>query len=425
MSEQERTLAWIEYAEGYWWHPEQFLGPIRLSEHVEYILNVLDQAIEDGHQARVLAEIQRVRDKYITMKHFDAGVAQAKCARAALVNGKIELAFELLYESRENLSRGDSHHYAVVSFMFGLINWLQGPRKYNKAIDAWQEALDVFTRIAHKAGYRSEKHLWYLRQIALMKEFLNFVIQQSDLPELDAVIDDLPDPEPVFAEDLAGKEDREEEAFTGNRKPGGASGGQQKEPAEPKEEQTPPRKPPPPGEQLDHFIQLFVLYDAIPAGLPGPLAFTPTPRFPAGHTGLPADDHLEVTRLRLGEQEYRVQSLIGGQRQVNLINDQQFYVMKVAGHSMNKAGIENGDLVVLRAQMAAENRDIVAAEIIGVDVSRATLKRYSIRAKTVTLAAESSDPAFEGLEWDFKPNSENTQDGFYIRGVAVAVLKPV
>lgn len=416
MSEQERALAWINYAEAYWWHPEHILGAIQLSEHVEYILNVLDQASKAGDQNRVLAEIQRVQEKYITMKRFDAGVAQQKCARAALVNGKIALAFDLLYEARENLSRGDSHHYAVVTFMYGLMYWLQGARKQNKAIDAWQEALDVFTRIAGKAGYRSEKHLWYLRQIALIKAFLNFVIKESELPELDEIVDDLPDPEPVFAEDLAGEQDPEPE-----EEPVG------KQEAAPELKQAPdvPPKAAPPGDKPDHFMQLFVLYDAIPAGLPGPLAFAPTPRFPAGHTGLPADDHLEVTRLRLGEQEYRVQSLISGQRLVNLINDQHFYVMRVAGNSMNKAGIEDGDLVVLRAQMAAENQDIVAAEIIGVDASRATLKRYSVRAKMVTLAAESSDLEFEGREWDFRPNSENTQDGFFIRGVAVAVLKPV
>ena len=108
-----------------------------------------------------------------------------------------------------------------------------------------------------------------------------------------------------------------------------------------------------------------------------------------------------------------------------MISDQHHFVMKVQGKSMNQAGINDGDMIVLRAQMTAESGDIVAAEIGGVDVHRATLKRYSVRAKTVTLKAESDDPEFEDKEWDFKPSSENTRDGFFVRGIAVAVLKPL
>jgi SOS-response transcriptional repressor LexA len=108
-----------------------------------------------------------------------------------------------------------------------------------------------------------------------------------------------------------------------------------------------------------------------------------------------------------------------------MVRDEHHFVMKVRGSSMNQSGIHDGDYVVLRSQATAENSDIVAAEILNVDTSRATLKRYNRRGDTITLSAESDDPEFEGKEWDFSLDAENSEDdGFFIRGVAVAVLKP-
>jgi hypothetical protein len=176
---------------------------------------------------------------------------------------------------------------------------------------------------------------------------------------------------------------------------------------------------------IENYFQLFVVYDEIPAGLPGPVAYQPSPTHPAGHDSLQANDYLEVTRVQINEQEYLVRSLVIGKNRVNLISDKPHYILRVRGNSMNKAGIDDGDLVVVRSQMTADNSQIVAAEIIGVDVSRATLKRYSRRGKQVVLQAESSDPEYSDAEWEFEKDSENSEDGFFIRGIAVAVLKPL
>ncbi|MEJ2512854.1 MAG: hypothetical protein P8Y72_14815, partial [Anaerolineales bacterium] len=63
----------------------------------------------------------------------------------------------------------------------------------------------------------------------------------------------------------------------------------------------------------------------------------------------------------------------------------------------------------------------------GVDGSRATLKRYSKKGKTITLKAESESDDFTGKnsQWDFTEADQNKDDKFFIRGVAVAVLKPI
>jgi SOS-response transcriptional repressor LexA len=63
------------------------------------------------------------------------------------------------------------------------------------------------------------------------------------------------------------------------------------------------------------------------------------------------------------------------------------------------------------------NGDIVMAEIVGID-SHATLKRYSRDLDSIMLKPHSSNPAHK--PFIFKKINE----GFYIRGVVVAVLKP-
>ena len=129
----------------------------------------------------------------------------------------------------------------------------------------------------------------------------------------------------------------------------------------------------------------------------------------------------------IGNREYAVKILQKGSQRLSLISNAYFYILKVKGNSMNKAGIEDGDYVVMRSQMIAENGDIIAAEIVGVDGSRATLKRYTKKGKTITLKAESDSKAFAGNkgEWDFTEADQNKDDKFFIRGVAVAVLKPI
>ena len=96
---------------------------------------------------------------------------------------------------------------------------------------------------------------------------------------------------------------------------------------------------------------------------------------------------------------------------------------------MNRATpeyIEDGDHVVMREQRTAANGDIVAAEIVSGDGKddRATLKRFMRVDGKIYLVPESSDPKFseriDPLECFTK-----FDEGFYIRGVALAVLKPL
>lgn len=68
----------------------------------------------------------------------------------------------------------------------------------------------------------------------------------------------------------------------------------------------------------------------------------------------------------------------------------QHYALEVRGDSMIDAGINDGDIVVIREQTTADNGDIVVALVDG---QEATLKRF--RRVRGMIALEAANPAFE------------------------------
>ena len=68
----------------------------------------------------------------------------------------------------------------------------------------------------------------------------------------------------------------------------------------------------------------------------------------------------------------------------------QHYALEVKGDSMINAGINDGDIVVIREQTTANNGDIVVALVEG---QEATLKRF--RRTRGMIALEAANPAYE------------------------------
>ncbi len=68
----------------------------------------------------------------------------------------------------------------------------------------------------------------------------------------------------------------------------------------------------------------------------------------------------------------------------------QHYALEVKGDSMIDAGINDGDIVVIREGKTADNGDIVVALVEG---HEATLKRF--RRKGGAIALEAANPAYE------------------------------
>ncbi|MBO4699408.1 transcriptional repressor LexA [bacterium] len=87
----------------------------------------------------------------------------------------------------------------------------------------------------------------------------------------------------------------------------------------------------------------------------------------------------------------------------------RFFALRVCGDSMINAGINNGDLVIIKRQPLAENGDIIAALID----SDATLKRLSISNGEVFLLPENEK---------YSPINVTCRDDFKILGKMVTTV---
>ena len=74
----------------------------------------------------------------------------------------------------------------------------------------------------------------------------------------------------------------------------------------------------------------------------------------------------------------------------SMLGQGNHYALEVKGDSMIEAGINDGDIVVIREQITANNGDIVVALV---DDAEATLKRF--RRKGSMIALEAANPAYE------------------------------
>lgn len=81
---------------------------------------------------------------------------------------------------------------------------------------------------------------------------------------------------------------------------------------------------------------------------------------------------------------------IEGYEPVDVSDPENYYWLRVEGDSMINAGIQSGDLVLMRAQNYAENGQIVACRVNG---DEATLKRFREQGDSIILLPE--NPAYE------------------------------
>lgn len=104
---------------------------------------------------------------------------------------------------------------------------------------------------------------------------------------------------------------------------------------------------------------------------------------------------------------------IEGYASIPYSDTENYFFLRVSGESMINAGINNGDLVLIRKQPCAEDGQIVAARVNG---DEATLKRYKTQGETILLLPENPD---------YDPilvRAKDFQDGYAsIIGVALEV----
>ena len=123
---------------------------------------------------------------------------------------------------------------------------------------------------------------------------------------------------------------------------------------------------------------------------------TPTPTSSSGNVRSipePANDVIEIPlhgRIAAGVpiEAFEGSSMLAVP--AALLGSGEHYALEVSGDSMIEAGINDGDVVVIREQDSAENGDIIVALVEG---HEATLKRY--RRRGAMIALEAANPAYE------------------------------
>jgi tetratricopeptide (TPR) repeat protein len=149
---------------------------------------------------------------------------------------------------------------------------------------------------------------------------------------------------------------------------------------------------------------------------------------PAGRPMITSDDVQEdviaaVDQVVIGDVRYYLKHIYYGQGSVIPLNPAyDYFLSRVEGNSMDQAGIDDGDYVVLgrprNSPLSPSSGDIVAASIEDID-RVATLKRFVRRGDTIILKPESSDPKNQPYEFHDGDAEVN------IVAIAIAVLKPV
>ena len=136
-------------------------------------------------------------------------------------------------------------------------------------------------------------------------------------------------------------------------------------------------------------LEIVKLPDGMEGGNVTPMrrGEAPMPQAEDGAVSLPVMGRIAAgTPIAAIEQVSHHVAIPGGM----VARNAKHYALEVKGDSMINAGINNGDIVVIREQDSAENGDIVVALVEG---QEATLKR--LRRKGSAIALEAANPAYE------------------------------
>lgn len=363
MSNKKNIDSWFEYARSVWLTKTGGRRKFRAS--VEQLITKLQTLSGDhkrlGEAWHYVEEIEQLQSRI----RRDENLYPREFPNMLLECGMA--AYEM-GNSREavRLLLG-SIGYCMDDHERAIVRWMLGCVYWHlanevEALSSWENSLQEFSEQKNKVSRMSSEAAWYSDQIAVMEQAIQ-----------DAINDKKPPKSP------------------------GDSGVKNKTACK----------------NGNHTVRLLSVLGEIPAGAPRNI--------------IPdAAEFLMANRLLFDNKEFCISSLVSGSRVVHLPYGQHYFALRVRGNSMNQSTpcpIEDGNYVILRAQDTADPNDIVAAEIVGID-ERATLKRLKRESNHYLLMPESNDPEFQNAIYSTQ-NFKNFNDGFYIRGVAVAVLKPI
>jgi SOS-response transcriptional repressor LexA len=160
------------------------------------------------------------------------------------------------------------------------------------------------------------------------------------------------------------------------------------------------------------FLEFLPIFGRIPAGNPYPVLNEVTA-------------YVETDRLLIDGVSYFIWNHAQPRLRLNFSVEVTYLVMRVNGDSMNQAGINDGDYVLLRTMarawlMQPEDGDIVAAAVSEERV--VTLKRFRRHGKQISLEPESSNPQHQAFTFESVSGFGSHVE---IKGILVGILKPV
>lgn len=366
MGVKENSAQWIELAYGDWFHwLRNDKGQSYLRDSTRNIVMRMKNAADDparGEEAwNTLERLKRLASSFNNLDDvssvdeymYEPPEINVECALVAYKMGDVQEALGLFKTSNGGFPARRLHK-AISYWLYGCIQW-QSQYHLEDALVSWEKSIQITKDI------KSDKttDLVTARKCEEMLDQMTFAIREASKTN---------SPPPVPSKKGASKASAK----------------------------TRPAK-----------LFTYPIYGRISAGPP---AWVPDD----------TDECAEVASFTINDREYNFFSLRSDEKfTINAHNGRIYFLLKVQGDSMNIAtpvSIENGDYVLMAKQDAAENGDIVAAEIIREDTA-ATLKRYRFKEGKHWLERESTNT-------ELPPHISMTKD-FHIRGIALAVLKPV
>lgn len=301
--------------------------------------------------------------------------ADYKIRRLDRAKADIQEALDLL-DGRAFLIPIFKHYRAVASWMMGSL-LKDSPARRRDAVIAWQDSLDAFTLLSYHFDVLPADQTWYRNRCTEMRQ----------------AIEDLISTRPGRAKKTTSTWSQPQSYNIQLWTPAG-------------------RTAAPRATLFSGALSSINVIGEIRAGKLGPSDIETEPIETLALGPL-------MEEFTLEGQPYQLFNLRSANSAIKLSDQEQYFILKVIGDSMNKAGISPKDYVLLRRQAAAYTGDIVAAEVMN-EETKATLKRFIRRNQDIELRPESTNPQYEPYFFTTSPG-----EGFYIRGVMLGVFKPV
>jgi hypothetical protein len=380
---EDKSILWLKHVID-WLNKDKDNGESSLSEPARLLLERLEKECD----RKELKKAWDVIDDLVRLSNVSDSPEFAeiylRCGMEAAEMGNFKEAQKFFSEAATKCSANSRHNYAVAQWMKGCMEWLL-PGKEVDAINSWRESEKKFEALKKGKENKKDENSWYEAKCTIMNSALRQATKEYEIPRPPS---------------NAGQ--NEVTTVGADIKNGNAS-----------------------GDPRSDRMGIFSVYKHINAG-----SF--------GSSGILDEPHgtSEVEQVFIDDKSFRILAINGNR--FFRTSTQSNIIVKVSGDSMNKAGVQSGDYVLLRmlpkgfkdftgdddqtdinSFQLFKDGDIVAAEIFDQDDDVATLKRISRWRNKIILRPESTNPKHVEREFDA------TDEGFTICGVVVAILKPI